>query len=123
MNQALTIAEQYLAVWNERDAVARRAKVAQLFTLEAGYKDPLMASSGHTGIDAMIAGAQQQFPGLGFTLSGTPDGHNDVIRFSWALAAPGAEPLARGTDVATVHADGRLSSVTGFIDYFAQGGQ
>jgi len=120
MNQALDIAEQYLAAWNERDAAARRARVAHLFTLEADYKDPLVKGSGHSGIDALIAGAQEHFPGHRFTLSGTPDSHNDVVRFSWSLAAPGAEPVAEGTDVATVHADGRLSSVTGFIDYFAQ---
>jgi hypothetical protein len=69
MNQALDIAEQYLAAWNERDAAARRARVAHLFTLEAGYKDPLMKGSGHSGIDALIAGAQEHFPGHRFTLS------------------------------------------------------
>lgn len=120
MSKALAIAQQYLAAWNERDAAARRAKVAQLFTLEADYKDPLMKGAGHAGIDALIGGAQQNFPGYQFALHGTPDEHNDVIRFSWSLAAPGAEPIAQGTDIATVHADGRLSSVTGFIDYFAQ---
>ncbi|MGO4381407.1 nuclear transport factor 2 family protein [Pseudoduganella sp. RAF53_2] len=120
MSKARAIAQQYLAVWNERDAAARRARVAELFTLEAEYKDPLMKSAGHEGLDAMIADAQEHFPGHRFALHGTPDEHNDVIRFSWNLATPGAEPIAKGTDVATVHADGRLSSVTGFIDYFAQ---
>lgn len=110
------IAEQYLSAWNERDPAARRAKVACAFTLDASYLDPMMRGDGHNGIDAMIGAAQGHFPGMLFVLDGTPDGHNDVVRFSWSLGAPGAEPVARGTDVATVSGDGRLAKVTGFLN-------
>ena len=47
---------------------------------------------------------------------GAVDGHNDRLRFSWALGPEGGEPLARGTDFALLSADGRLRSVTGFLD-------
>lgn len=40
-------------------------------------------------------------------------GQFDVAR---RAARPDAVPLARGTDVATVDADGRLVRVTGFLD-------
>ena len=110
------IATQYLAVWNERDAAARRALVGRAFTIDASYVDPMMRGAGHDGIDAMIAGAQDQFPGYRFELDGTPDGHNDVVRFSWTLGLPGAAPVAHGTDVARVAGDGRLASVTGFLN-------
>jgi len=113
---AAHIANQYLAIWNERDAAARRALVAQAFSLDASYIDPMMRGAGHDGIDAMIAGAQSQFPGFRFELEGTPDGHHDVVRFSWSLSQPGGTPVAFGTDVARVSADGRLASVTGFLD-------
>jgi hypothetical protein len=110
------IANQYLAVWNERDAAERRARVARTFSLDASYVDPMMRGAGHDGIDAMIAGAQGQFPGYRFELDGTPDGHNDVVRFSWTLALPGSAPVAHGTDVAEVGIDGRLTRVTGFLN-------
>lgn len=110
------IATQYLAVWNERDAAARRALVARAFSVDANYVDPMMRGAGHDGIDAMIAGAQGQFPGYRFELDGTADGHNDVVRFSWTLGLPGGDPVAHGTDVARVAGDGRLASVTGFLD-------
>ncbi|SFV04006.1 nuclear transport factor 2 family protein [Pseudoduganella namucuonensis] len=116
MNNPVHIAEQYLSVWNERDAAARRAKVARAFTLEASYVDPMMRGAGHEGIDAMIGAAQGHFPGMRFELDGAPDGHNDVVRFSWTLGLPGEAPVARGTDMATVDPDGRLSSVTGFLN-------
>ena len=110
------IATQYLAVWNECDAAARRALVARAFSVDASYVDPMMRGAGHDGIDAMIAGAQGQFPGYRFELDGTPDGHNDVVRFSWTLGLPGTAPVAHGTDVAQVAGDGRLASVTGFLN-------
>ncbi|MFP5407384.1 MAG: nuclear transport factor 2 family protein, partial [Gammaproteobacteria bacterium] len=117
---ARNIAERYLAAWNERDPDARRAQVAQAFAPDATYLDPMMRGSGVDGIDAMIAAAQGQFPGCRFALHGQPDGHNDVVRFSWVLVGPhagqSAAPLARGTDVATVDANGRLVRVTGFLD-------
>jgi hypothetical protein len=120
MNHATHIADRYLAAWNERDPHARRAQVAQAFARDASYLDPVMQGRGADGIDAMIGAAQGQFPGCRFALHGEPDGHHDVVRFSWALlgpdAGPDAVPLARGTDVATVDADGRLVRVTGFLD-------
>jgi hypothetical protein len=45
-SSASSIAEPYLAVWNERDAAARRARVAQLFAPDASYADPMMKSRG-----------------------------------------------------------------------------
>lgn len=116
MIDATRIAQRYIATWNEADAAQRRELIARVFTEDATYVDPVMAGSGHDGIDAMIAAAQQQFPGFRFTLVGTAEAHNDRIRFSWSLGAAGAPPAARGTDFAVVAADGRLRAVTGFLD-------
>jgi ketosteroid isomerase-like protein len=115
-NQAGAIASRYIAAWGEADAVRRRALIADVFTPDAVYLDPMVRSAGHDGLDAMIGAVQQQFAGLHFKLHGKQDGHNDVVRFSWTLGADGAEPVAYGTDIAVVAADGRISSVTGFLD-------
>jgi hypothetical protein len=119
MNIATNIAEQYLAAWNERDPVARRAKVASAFTLEAGYVDPMARVDGHLGIDSLIGAVQDKFPTHRFELAGTPDSHNDAIRFSWSLVSPAGQPVAHGTDFGVVSAGGRLASVTGFLDNIA----
>jgi len=115
-NEASAIASRYIAAWGEQDAIRRRALIATVFTPEAIYVDPMMRNAGHEGLDAMIGAVQQQFAGLRFKLHGKQDGHNDVVRFSWALAAEGAEPVAYGTDIVVVADDGRISSVTGFLD-------
>jgi ketosteroid isomerase-like protein len=115
-NEAASIASRYIAAWDEPDASRRRALIASVFTPQATYVDPMMRNAGHDGLDAMIGAVQQQFAGLRFKLHGKQDGHNDVVRFSWVLAAEGAEPVAYGTDIVVVAADGRISSVTGFLD-------
>ncbi|MGV3678234.1 MAG: nuclear transport factor 2 family protein [Acidovorax sp.] len=113
------IAARYLGAWNATDTAERERLVREAFSSEVHYLDPMMEGRGHDGMAALIAGAQQRFAGYRFALLGTPEGHHSVVRFSWALAAPGAEPVARGTDVAEVDADGRLRRVTGFLDYVA----
>jgi hypothetical protein len=115
MSNPTEIANRYIALWNETDAGKRRTLIAKAWTEDATYVDPLMKGDGHAGIDAMIAGVQQRFAGHSFALRGTPEGHNDRIRFSWSLANGGA-PVAHGTDFALVTGDGKLKAVTGFLD-------
>jgi hypothetical protein len=110
------IVERYIASWNERNPDARRTLVATAFAEDADYLDPLMSGRGIDGIDAMIAAAQEQFPGHSFTLATDPDRHNNRVRFSWLLAPADAAPVAGGTDFALLGEDGRIKSVTGFLD-------
>lgn len=113
------IAARYLAAWNATNEAERERLVRGTFSADVHYIDPMMEGRGHDGLAALIAGAQRRFAGHRFLPLGTPEGHHSVVRFSWALAAPGAEPVARGTDVAELDADGRLRRVTGFLDYVA----
>jgi hypothetical protein len=116
MSNTEALVEDYIAMWNERDPEKRRELVARTVTEDATYLDPLMSGNGINGISAMIAGAQQQFPGHRFRLISGPDAHHDRVRFSWSLAADGGAPVAVGVDFATVAEDGRMRSVTGFLE-------
>jgi hypothetical protein len=116
MSDAKDLVDRYIAIWNDTDAASRRALIARTWTEDAQYVDPLMQSQGQPGIDAMIAGVQQRFPDFRFSLLGKPDAHADRLRFSWGLGPQGSEAVIKGTDFATVSKDGRLHSVTGFLD-------
>lgn len=114
MTQA--IAEAYISAWNETDAATRKARIAEAFTSDAAYVDPLAAVAGHGGIDALIAGVQDRFPGFRFALIGAADAHGDHLRFSWGLGPDGAaEAPIKGTDFCRLE-NGRLKTVTGFLD-------
>lgn len=115
-NTITSVVDTYIASWNETDDERRRSLVAEAFTDDARYLDPLMAGEGVDGIAAMIGAAQSQFPGHRFELSFGPDTHNDVVRFAWTLRSGEGGTVAGGVDFATVTAEGRLRNVTGFLE-------
>jgi hypothetical protein len=117
MPEITTVVDDYIAMWNEADPGARREIVARVWTEEATYVDPLMSGAGQDGIDAMVAAAQQQFPGHTFRLSFGPDAHNDRVRFAWRLVADdGGATAAEGVDFGFLAEDGRLAAITGFLE-------
>jgi hypothetical protein len=120
MTDATTIARRYIELWNERTPSRRREMLATDWTADARYTDPLMSGDGHDGVDALIAGVQQRFPDFKFTLIGAPNGYGDQLRFSWGLGPDGADSPIKGTDFAVLK-DGRIRSITGFLDQVPQG--
>ena len=110
------VIDQYIAAWNETDPDARRDVIARTWTEDGSYLDPQMSGEGHDGIDAMIGSAQSQFPGYRFRRTGDLDAHHDRVRFSWELGPEGGAPLAGGVDFGVL-VDGRLQSITGFLDF------
>ncbi len=111
-----TLVNNYIAMWNEPDAERRRELVADTVTADADYVDPVMEGAGVDGIATMIGAAQSQFPGHRFTLVAGPEAHHDRVRFTWSLAADGAAPAAIGVDFVNLADDGRMRSITGFLE-------
>ncbi|MGH2968861.1 MAG: nuclear transport factor 2 family protein, partial [Solirubrobacteraceae bacterium] len=117
MAEITTVVDGYIAMWNETSPERRRSIIADTWTDDAGYLDPIMSGDGPEGIDAMVAAAQQQFPGHRFELTHGPDAHHDRVRFAWKLVPePGGRAVAAGVDFGLVAADGRLRAVTGFLE-------
>ncbi|MBP2557514.1 hypothetical protein J2857_000265 [Neorhizobium galegae] len=115
MTDANSNAERYLAIWNETDAIRRKAMIAETWAEDGLYVDPLMRGEGHERIGSLVEGVQARFPGFRFTLIGAADGYDDNLRFSWGLGPEGGEALIKGTDFAILE-NGRLKSVYGFLD-------
>jgi hypothetical protein len=120
MTDVKKVASRYIELWNERAAHRRREMLETDWTSDAKYIDPLMSGDGHHGVDALIAGVQQRFPDFRFSLIGEPNGYGDHVRFSWGLGPDGADSPIKGTDFAVL-ADGRIRSITGFLDQVPQG--
>jgi hypothetical protein len=111
-----TIADRYLACWNERDPTRRLALVAALWDGAGTYRDPMGAAEGHDAIAALIGEVQARFPGFRFTPTGRAEGVGDAVRFSWEFGPEGEEAPVAGTDFAALGTGGRLRAVTGFLD-------
>lgn len=110
------IIQKYIACWNETDPERRRALIAHVWAADASYTDPLADLRGRAQIDAGIAGAQKQFPGLVFSLAGPVDANHNQARFTWNLGPAGGEPVVVGFDVAVLDEAGQIRSVHGFLD-------
>jgi SnoaL-like domain len=117
MSNVNELVVHYLAAWNERDVERRRELVAQTWSEDGIYVDAHRQGAGHAELDAMIAAAQAQFPGYRLSLASGIEAHNDYVRFSWAAGGSAEAPLyIAGTDFGVLDGDGRLKSVTGFVD-------
>jgi SnoaL-like domain len=118
MENLTELIDRYIAMWNETDANQRQALIAQTWTDDARYVDLVLQAEGQAGIDAMICGVHERFPGHRFRRTGDPDAHHDRVRFTWELAADSGPAVVKGVDFAVV-AGQRLQSVTGFFDHVA----
>ena len=116
MHEVHEVVDRYIGTWNETDPAKRRQLIERTWTEDGMYLDPLMAGEGQEGIDAMIETVQARFPSYRFRRTSEIDAHHDRVRFSWELGPYGGAPLAGGLDVGVI-ADGRLRSITGFLDF------
>jgi hypothetical protein len=119
MSDVTKLVDQYIALWNETDGRRRRDLIGQAWTEDGTYVDPLMEGAGLAGIDAMVQGVQDRFPGHRFRRTGDVEQHHDRVRFTWEFAPESGAAIVKGTDFGVLGGD-RLRSVTGFFDYVAQ---
>ena len=119
MQDAQTIAENYIAFWNAADAVERRKLFDAGWRPDATYVDPVMRGGGAEEIGGLVAAAQQRFPGFAFSLLGPANGHGEFVRFRWAFGPAGAEAPIEGSDVVKL-SGGRIAEVIGFLDKLPQ---
>ena len=116
MTDAVQIADRYIAVRNERDPARRHALLADGWTKNATYVDPLAAGEGHEQIGALDRRGPATLSRLSLrTQQLLVYGYGDKIRFSWALGPEHEPDMIKGTDVAFIEGE-RLKSVIGFLD-------
>jgi hypothetical protein len=115
MMDARTVAQAYLSSWNEADPRKRQVLLAEHWTPDAAYADPMASVDGRDKIAALIDAVQQRFPGYRFSLLGEPDGHGQYVRLSWSLGPVGGDAPIEGSDVVTLVND-KIHRVVGFID-------
>jgi hypothetical protein len=117
MHNVTELIDRYIATWNETDPKRRRDLIAKTWTDDGSYVDAHRTGTGHENISTMIQGVQEQLPGYRLRLASVVDAHNDRVRFQ---REPGGTPEAPlhfvGTDFGFIASDGRLKSITGFLD-------
>jgi hypothetical protein len=113
MTDRQTLARRYIDLWNETDARRRLTLLAESWTGDAVYADPLIQRQGYREISALIGAVQARFPGMRFALAGVA-GDGDRVHVSWTLCGDTGEPVLKGTDFALL-AGGHIAAVTAFL--------
>ena len=99
----------------EPDPARRAELVAQGWTPDATFVDPLFEATGHDGIATIADAVVSGYPGQRFVRTTEVDEHHDIVRYGWALIAEDGSITVTGLDVAELAADGRMRKVTGFF--------
>lgn len=117
----LEIADRYTAFWNASTDEDQQRLAALTFVDGVEYHAPIGVL---TGAQAMI-GFRQEFtshvPTARLVARRVPERHHDRMRFQWKIVVGDEESFATGTDVLELDRDGRISSVTSFLDRAPEG--
>jgi ketosteroid isomerase-like protein len=108
------VVEKYLRFWNADPSEQRRTG-GEIFAEDVSYVAP---NGVMTGVEALAAFTEQFAAHVGayeFRARTEADVHHDRARLRWEIRVGGAS-FAEGTDVLATADDGRIASVTGFLD-------
>ena len=116
MPDAQTLADRYVAVWNERDAESRRNAIAALWVPDGQHYVGTREARGYEELEKRILGSYEKNVGNdGNRFRAVDDARrlHDVVTFHWEmLPADGATVLARGLEFLIVDDAGRI-----LVDY------
>jgi hypothetical protein len=106
------LAERYVRLWNEPDAVARRRMVDELFAADGTHVDQQADVTGRAAIADLVGRRHRRFvltDGFAFRSRRNADGFRNVVRFNWELL-PAATGRVRavGLDLLTLDDDGQI---------------
>jgi hypothetical protein len=109
------IVDNYIAMWNEEDAGKRAELIREAWRSDGSYLDPKLQAGGYDRLSDMVDTVHHHYPGHRFARLSEIDGHHNLVRFAWHLAAPDGSVTVTGLDVGEVAGDGRLQKITGFF--------
>ena len=116
MLDAQTLADRYVAVWNERDEASRRAVVAALWVPDGQHYVQGQEARGYDALEKRIRGSHEKNVrdnGNRFRAASDARRLRDVVTFHWEMLPSGSETvLARGLEFLIIRDDGHI-----LVDY------
>jgi hypothetical protein len=110
------ILDRYLEFWNAETPEDQRRIAEAVFDEPVEYHAPVGVL---TGAEALIDFRNQFTDHMGsasLVLNRPPETHHDRARLLWEIRLAGGESFAAGTDIIAFTPDGRISSISSFLD-------
>ncbi|WP_208880099.1 isomerase [Streptomyces armeniacus] len=113
--------DHYVRFWNAGTPAEQRGLATATFADDVGYYAPVGVLSGAPALIGFHDEFTEHMGTVVFRARREPEIHHGRARLLWALDAAGKEPFATGTDVLVFDGDGRISTVTTFLDQAPEG--
>jgi hypothetical protein len=111
--------EQYVEMWNEPDAVARRRTIEELWAPDGANYTQSMAAVGYDALDARVTAAFDSYVGSGeyrFRAGAPAVAHHDAVKVQWEMVrVADGEVASIGLEFLVLDGDGRIVSDHQFI--------
>ena len=101
-NDTSALVQRYLAVWNETDAEARSARIAELWADGGASFTRNVTAVGHDAIVSRVASAHAQFVASGqyiFRASAPAHAHHATVVVQWQMETPAGDVGGGGLSV------------------------
>ncbi|SBT42867.1 nuclear transport factor 2 family protein [Micromonospora narathiwatensis] len=113
--------DRYVRFWNAEKPDEQQELASETFTDDIRYHAVIGVFTGRQALIGFHDQFTQHMPTAVFHRRGEPQIHHDRARLSWEIEVDGGQPFAAGTDVLVFEPDGRISSVTAFLDRAPEG--
>jgi uncharacterized protein YndB with AHSA1/START domain len=110
------LADAWFAAWAEPDDAKRRAGLTAIAAPDVTFGDRYSTLAGIDDLVAHAGAAQRFMPGMRLQRAGPARHCLGVALVDWVVNAPDGTPKAKGTNVFTLAADGRIAGVVGIWD-------
>lgn len=104
-----------LAIFGERDSVARMKELETIWLPEGVFVDPGGRNVGLDAINSKVAELQARFPDYDFIERGPVEVMHGIGRLAWGYGPKDNGEAVTGVDIAVTR-DGRLLALYAFID-------
>jgi hypothetical protein len=116
----LRAVDRYVDFWNAATPDVQRRVADETFVADVCSHQLLGVMLGVEQLMRFRDEFAKRVPDFEFRARKEPDAHRDRARLQWEIVV-GDERIAAGTDVLVLEEDGRIASVTGFVDQFPAG--
>lgn len=112
MRDAQLIADEYVALWNQRDPGLRRGVITSLWSVEGWHYVKTLRIQGYDALEARVTGSHEKnVRDAGYVFRACQNAQRlpGVITFNWEMVNPAAGTiLATGLEFLEVDADDRI---------------
>jgi len=116
----MTAIEDYLRFWNLDPGEEQTRLAERLFAPDVGYHAVIGTYTGVTALVELSASFVEHLGDIAFIARAEPDVLHRRARLRWEILRQDAT-FARGTDVIVLDEEGRIASVTVFLDRAPEG--